>query len=143
LTGACTTVDPGPNFVIPNTTFDANYFYCHVEPQFIFMNSCGSGDPSKGDPNNGCHFNSSAVSGMALLQHPAVDCGGGDLPLDMTQIGTGSPAESNLQAVSIEMNRDWMNAPVYVRPSGSNHPRPIFPMGDANAVLILSTWASK
>jgi hypothetical protein len=145
VAGGCTTVDPGPDFVVPNTTFDANYFYCHVEPQFIFFYGCGSGDPSKGDPSNGqgCHFNPSAVSGMALINHPAVDCGGGDVPVDMTQIATGSPAQSNLQAVSIEMSRDWMNAPVYVRPTGSNHPRQIFPMGDMTAVTILSTWAAK
>jgi hypothetical protein len=139
----CTTVDPGANFVVPNTTFDANYFYCHVEPQFIFANSCGSGDPSKGDATNGCHYNPSAVSGMPLLQHTPIDCGGGDVPLDMTQIGTGSAAESNLQAVSFEMSRDWMNAPVYVRPSGNTHPRQVFAPGDPNATMILSMWAAK
>src|ERR1700722_12139911 len=32
---ACTSVDPGPNFVVPNSTFDPDYFYCHVEPQYI------------------------------------------------------------------------------------------------------------
>jgi hypothetical protein len=139
----CTTIDPGPNFVVPNTTFDPNYFYCHVEPELIFAKKCGSGDTSQGDPSNGCHFNPSAVSGMALIDHQPVDCGGGDLPIDMTQIGTGSAATSNLQAVSIEMSRDYLNAPLYVRPSGSNHPRQIFMPGDATVTMLLATWASK
>ncbi len=91
----CTTVDPGSNFVIADQTFNANYFYCYVEPQLIFAKQCGSGDAT--DPPNGCHYNSSAVSGMALIQHPAIDCGGGSAPLDATQVGAGSPAESNLQ----------------------------------------------
>ncbi len=141
--GGCTTVDPGPNFVVPNTTFDPNYFYCQVEPHFIFAYGCGTGDPSKGDPPNGCHFNQSAVSGMALIDHPAVDCAGGDVPVNQADIGTGSPAASNYEAVSIEMNADWTNAPLFVRPSGSNHPRQIFPSSDTTVQAILSTWASK
>jgi len=138
----CTTVDPGPNYVVANTTFDEDYFYCHVEPELIFAKSCGSGDPSKGDPPNGCHFNSSAVSGMALINHPAVDCGGGDHPVDRTQIGTGSPAQSNYEAVSLEMNKDYTSAPLFVRPSGSNHPRVIFDSNDPQVNQLLATWAS-
>ena len=139
----CTTVDPGPNFVIANVTFDSNYFYCFVEPQFIFAYNCGPGDPSKGDPPNGCHFNSAAVSGMALLDHPAVNCGGGDQVVDLTEIGTGSPAESNLQAVSFEMSQQYMTAPLFVRPTGNNHPRQVFSPSDPVVNQLLSTWASK
>jgi hypothetical protein len=140
----CQTVDPGPNFVVPPATFDANFFYCHVEPQVIFANSCGSGDPSKGDKANGCHFNSSQVSGMALIDHPMVDCGGGDVPLDPTQTGTGGPAESNFEAVSLEMNTDYTTAPLYVRPTGHNHPRQIFPPDPTNAtVMVIAAWALK
>jgi len=139
----CTSIDPGPNFVVPDQTIDAAYFYCHVEPQFIFANSCGSGNPSKGDPSNGCHFNPSAVSGMALINHAPVNCGGGDVPLDDTQTGTGSPAEFNLESVSIEMSVDYTTAPLYVRPSGHDHPRAIFQEGDPLVVMLLSTWASK
>lgn len=138
----CTTVDPGPNFVVPNTTFDEDYFYCHVEPELIFAKSCGSGDPSKGDPPNGCHFNSAVVSGMALINHPAVDCGGGDHPVDRTQVGTGSPAQSNYEAASLEMNKDYTSAPLFVRPSGSNHPRVIFDSNDPQVNQLLATWAS-
>jgi hypothetical protein len=138
----CTTVDPGPDFVIPVETFDANYFYCHVEPQVLTAKKCGPGDPALGDPANGCHFNSAAVSGMALIQHPVIDCGGGDEPLDSTQVGEGSPAQSNLQAASLEMSRDYLDAPIVVRPTGHNHPRAVYTLSDP-VVSIIGTWASK
>jgi hypothetical protein len=143
----CTNVDPGPNFVVPDQTFDANYFFCHVEPEVLFAKKCGPGDPSApdavaADSNNGCHFNSSAVSGMALLDHPPVDCGGGDIPLDTTQIGSGSPAQGNLQAASLEMNVDYQLAAIYVRPTGTNHPRVVYQPTDP-VVQIIQTWASK
>jgi hypothetical protein len=135
----CTTVDPGPNFVIADQTFNADYFFCFVEPQVIFAKSCGPGQP--GD-NGNCHFNSSAVSGMALVNHPPIDCGGGAAPLDSTQVGQGSPAQSNLQAVSLEMSTDYLNAPLVVRPTGHNHPRQIFASTDP-VVNIIATWATK
>jgi hypothetical protein len=145
----CVSVDPGPDFVVPEVVFDANYFYCHVEPGMMFAYNCGPGDPSKGDPNNGCHYNPSAVSGMALLQHTPIDCGGGDVPVDLTQVGSGSPAESNLQAVSLEFSKDWQTSTLYTRPSsydGHNpaaHPRAVFDQSDQVIVQLLSTWASK
>ena len=80
LLASCTTVDPGPNFVVADIQFNANFFYCTVEPQVIFGNGCG-------DKNAGsCHFTSSAVSGMPLTDHPAIECSGG-VPVDMTQVG--------------------------------------------------------
>jgi hypothetical protein len=142
LTG-CVSVDPGPNFVVPEDTFDPDYFYCHVEPEFIFAKKCGPGDPQQQDRPNGCHFNPSAVSGMALLDHPAVDCGGGDHPLDPTKTGSGTAAQNNYTAVSLEMNRDYLQAPVFVRPSGNSHPRAIFPTSDPTVNQILRTWAAK
>jgi hypothetical protein len=143
----CTTVDPGPNFVVPDQTFDADYFFCHVEPEVLFAKKCGPGDPSApgatpADGNNGCHFNSSAVSGMALLDHPPVDCGGGDHPLSSTQVGSGSPAQGNLQAASLEMSQDYLTAPIYVRPTGTNHPRVVYQPDDP-VVEIIKTWSLK
>ena len=139
---ACTTVDPGPNFVVPDETFDADYFFCHVEPELLFAKKCGPGDPAAGDPANGCHFNSSAVSGMALVDHTPVDCGGGDHPVDATQTGSGSPAQGNLQAASLEMSRDYLTAPIFVRPTGTNHPRAVYQKNDP-VVQVLQTWAAK
>jgi hypothetical protein len=135
----CTTVDPGPNFVVSDVTFDPDYFYCQVEPNFISANHCGPGDPSSAT-TNGCHFTPAAVSGMFLEDHPAVDCGGGGHPVDTTQIGTGSPAQSNYIAVSAEMSKDYQNAPLYLRPSGHGHTTVINPQ-DPTVVTLLSTWA--
>jgi hypothetical protein len=149
LSTGCVSVDPGGDFADPDPDFDANYFYCHVEPGLIFAYSCGTGDPSKGDRANGCHFNPSAVSGMALLEHPVIDCGGGDIPVDLTQVGTGSPAQSNLSAVSLEMSKDYTTATLFTRPSSYHgtppaaHPRAIFDQSDPTVNLLLSTWASK
>jgi hypothetical protein len=139
----CTSIDPGPDFVVPNYTFDADYFYCHVEPQFIFAYKCGPGDPSKGDPANGCHFNPSAVTGMQLQDHPPVNCGGGDHPVDLSQLGQGSKPVSNLTTVSLEMNSDYTAAALFVRPTGNTHPRAVFATDDKTANAILSTWAAK
>jgi hypothetical protein len=140
----CTSVDPGPNFSVADTSFDADYFYCHVEPDFIFAKRCGPGDPTD---SNSCHFTPSAVSGMVLINHTPIDCGGGDHPVDTTQIGTGSPAESNLEAASFEMSKDYTTAPIYVRPSGAGnalyHPRKIFDPSDPTVIELLSTWAAK
>jgi hypothetical protein len=139
----CTTVDPGPNFVVPETSFDPDYFYCHVEPELIVGRRCGPGDPSQGDAPNGCHFNEAAVSGMILSDHPAVDCAGGDHPIDRTQIAPGSLAQSNFEAVSFEMSKDYASAALLVRPGGSNHPRMVVDRNDPQLIRLLQLWANK
>jgi hypothetical protein len=139
----CTTVDPGPNFTASAAAFDADYFYCHVEPEFLVAKKCGPGDASQMDAPNGCHFNSSSVTGMALLDHPAVDCGGGDHPVDRTQLGTGGGAQTNYEAASLEMSHQYTTAAIFVRPSGNNHPRAVFQTDDSTVNQILATWASK
>jgi hypothetical protein len=142
-------VDPGDNFVTNDIQFDQNYFYCHVEPGFISAYGCGPGDTSKGDPSSGCHYNPAYVSGMPLVMHNPIDCGGGDLPLDPTQVAIGSPAQQNFEAVSIDMTKDYTVAPIYTRPSSVNgqppsaHPRAVFDQSDATVVQLLATWASK
>jgi hypothetical protein len=137
----CTTVDPGPNFIVPDVQFNASYFYCHVEPEVIFNPNNSCGDKVAGS----CHFTPSAVSGMALLNHPLVDCGGGDDPVDMTQIGPSSPAASNLGTVSIVMDTDYTNAPFYLRPTRQEpHPLMLFSSDPADPnVMVISTWAQK
>ena len=142
LLGGCTTVAPGENFVVPDVQFNADYFFCHVEPEVLVVKRCGSGDPAAGDPADGCHYNSSRVTGLALLEHPAIDCGGGDHPLDRTQVGTGSRAQTNLQAAALEMSTDYLNAPILVRPTGTTHPRVIFTKDDP-VVDVIRTWAQK
>ena len=124
---------------MPDEHFDSDYFFCHVEPELLFAKKCGSGDPSANDPQGGCHFNSSAVSGMALVDHPQIDCGGGDHPIDRTQLGA---AQGNLTAASLEMSRDYLTAPILVRPTGNNHPRAVFQKDDP-VVDVIRTWAQK
>jgi hypothetical protein len=80
---------------------------------------------------------------MALIDHPAIDCARGDHPVDRTQLGTGSPAQSNYEQASFEMSRDYLTAPLFVRPSGSNHPRQIFDPGDMQVRMLLAAWASR
>lgn len=148
---SCVSIDPGQDFVLPQTVFDQDYFYCHVEPGMLFASAymCGPGDPTKGDRPNGCHFNPSSVTGMVLIDHPLIDCGGGDVPLDLTQVGEGSPAQSNYQSASLEMSTDYTTAPIFVRPSSykglppSAHPRAIFDQSDPNVNMLLSTWATR
>jgi hypothetical protein len=132
---SCTTVDPGANFVVPQEQFNQDYFFCHVEPELLFGRKCGPGDPAAGDPANGCHF--SAVPGLALLNHDPVDCGGGEHPVGVVV----SAAKGNLESASIEMSRDYLTAPLYVRPTGANHPRAIFKQDDP-IVDVIRTWAS-
>lgn len=137
----CTTVDPGPNFVVPDEQFDADFFFCRVEPELLFAKRCGPGDPAAGDAANGCHFNSSAVSGMAIADHAPVDCDG-DRPRNRAQLGAGGPAQGNLQAVTLVMSRDVQTAPLFLRPTGQNHPRAIFPREDP-VVDLLRQWAQR
>ena len=141
-TVSCTTVDPGPNFVVPDENFDADFFFCRVEPELLFNKKCGPGEPGAGDAANGCHFNSSAVSGMAIAPHPPIDCTPEGRPASRGQIGAGSAAQGNLQAASLVMSRDFQTAPIYLRPTGLNHPRAIFPREDPVADVIRQ-WAQR
>lgn len=136
----CTTVDPGPNFVVPDEQFDADFFFCRVEPELLVAKRCGPGQPGV-DPPNGCHFNASAVSGMALSDHAPVDCASGR-PTSRSQIGAGSSAQGNLQSASLVMSRDVATAPIFVRPTGQNHPRVVFAKDDPVADVIRQ-WAQK
>jgi len=136
---SCESVDPGPNFVIAQETFNEDYFFCYVEPHYLVAKKCGAGEASDGVR---CHFNSSAVSGMALRDHPPVTCDGAGHPTDRTQVSTGSLARANYTAASLEMSRDYQTAPILVRPIGANHPRPVVAMGDP-AIAVLQQWATK
>ena len=127
--------------MVPDEQFDADFFFCRVEPELIFGRKCGSGDPGAGDAANGCHFNSSAVSGMALANHGPIDCADGR-PTNRAQLGAGSAAQGNLQSVSLEMSRDFATAPLFVRPTGQNHPRAIFAKEDPVADVIRQ-WAQR
>jgi hypothetical protein len=78
---------------------------------------------------------------MALLPHGPVDCVGGH-PVNRAQIGAGSGAQSNLQATSLEMSRDYLTAPLFLRPTGGNHPRAIFGKDDP-VIDVIRQWAQQ
>jgi hypothetical protein len=62
------------------------------------------------------------------------------------QVGAGSAAQGNLQSASLSMSRDVLTAPIYLRPTGQNHPRTVFGRDDTEgkAVLeVLRQWASR
>ena len=81
---------------------------------------------------------------MGLIDHAPVDCGGGDHPVDRTQIGMGSAAQSNFEAASLEMDKsNSLESALFVRPSGKYHPRQIFDPMDPQIRVLLMTWASK
>jgi len=145
------TVDPGANFVIPLSVFNQDFFYCHVEPEYLFAQAtqCGAGQSTD---NGNCHFNSSAVSGMGLQNHPLIDCGGGDHPTNTPQgtgsTGPGTPANNNFSSASLEMSRDCVDyascqASILKRPTSTTaHPRVIFQPTDPTLPNVIYTWAS-
>src|SRR5258708_14019908 len=67
----CTSIDPGADFVIPEETFDPDYFYCQVEPQLLVAYKCGPGDPSKGDPPNAGGWPFSSAGSRVAPRVPA------------------------------------------------------------------------
>ena len=61
---------------------------------------------------------------MRLRDHPPINClPTGDHPsvtdpMGLAATGTNSPAQIDLVNVSFEMSLDYMNAPLFVRPTG-------------------------
>lgn len=142
------TIDPGPNFVVPLSVFNEDFFYCHVEPEYLFTGQTQCGAGQAGD-NGNCHFNSSAVSGMTLQDHAPIDCGGGDHPTAAGKAasGPGSAANNNFSSASLEMLRDCVDsncqAPILRRPTDTTaHPRQIFQLSDPTLPNVIFTWAT-
>lgn len=133
------TVDPGADFAVADVVFDEKYFYCKVEP-VLFANSCGSGDPAKGDPQGGCHFNATAYRLTAYMPLVGDSCNGGLVP-SVTNVPDA--AQNNYQTSQARMKRDPDLAPLLQRPTGNQfHPRKIFDLGSPDADAI-SQWATQ
>jgi len=134
-----TTVDPGADFEVADVVFDDKYFYCKVEP-VLFANSCGSGDPSKGDPQGGCHFSATAYRLTDYMPRVGDSCNGGIVPM-MANIPEA--AQHNYQTSQARMKRDPDLAPLLQRPTQNQaHPRKIFDLGSMDADAI-SQWATQ
>lgn len=136
-----TTVDPGADFQVADVVFDESYFYCKVEP-VLFKNSCGTGDPSQGDPQGGCHFTATAYR---LTDYPAPrvgdSCGTGLVPM----AAIPQAAKNNYQTSQARMKRDPDLAPLLQRPTlNQAHPRRIFKIDsmDADAIRLWATQFS-
>ena len=134
-----TTVEPGPDFAVADIVFDEKYFYCKVEP-VLFGNSCGSGDPSKGDPQGGCHFSASAYRLTDYTPRVGDSCGGGIVP---GTINIPEAAQHNYQTSQARMKRDPDLAPLLQRPTLNQfHPRKIFDLNSMDADAIRQ-WATQ
>ena len=131
-----TSVERGPDFQISEVVFDANFFYCRVEPE-IFSSSCGPGEGPQ--EQNSCHF---SVTPFRLSDYsPLVfdSCGGGVVP----GVSPTLEAQRNYTVAQAHMDRDLDRAQLYTRPLGiARHPRQIF---DANssAALAIKQWADQ
>jgi hypothetical protein len=134
-----TTVDPGPDFAVADIVFDQNYFYCKVEP-VLFANSCGSGDPSKGDRSGGCHYSATAYRLTDYMPRIADTCNGGTLPAVSS---FPDAAQHNYQTSQARMKRDPNLAPLLQRPTlNQYHPRKVFDLQSADADAIRQ-WATQ
>jgi hypothetical protein len=132
-----TSVERGPDFQIAEVVFDANFFYCRVEPE-LFASSCGPGDSGQ-DPANGCHF---SVTPFRLSDYSpllADTCNGGVVPG-----GPPTPAaQRNYTVAQAHMDRDLDRAQLYTRPLAiARHPRKIFD-SDSSAALAIKQWADQ
>lgn len=132
-----TEVDPGQNFQIADVVYDANYYYCKVEPM-LFSQRCGPGDSSKGDHAGSCHFNVTSFRLTDYSPRVGSKCNG--------LLPTTSPpnaAQNNYEAAQAQMNRNPDQAPLLNRPTGTiAHPRVIFKKSSPQADII-RTWATK
>jgi len=133
-----TTVDRGDDFAVADIVFDANYYYCRVEP-VLFQNSCGKGDPNQGDAQGSCHFSATAYRLTDYMPRVGDSCGGGLVP------GTNSipdAAQRNYQTSQARMKRDPALAPLLQRPTLNQfHPRKIFEPSSMDADAIRQ-WAT-
>lgn len=141
-----TTVDPGPDFAVADIVFEKNYFYCQVEP-VLFANSCGSGDPSKGDASGGCHYSATAyrLTDYNLSSTPGVVQHVGDTCMGTFPGITAFPdaAENNYRTSQARMKRDPNLAPLLQRPTLNQfHPRRIFDIDSMDADKIRQ-WATQ
>lgn len=127
------TVDLGDDFVAPELQLDADFFYCHIQPDVLSKHSCASGDA--GD-NGGCHDSHSALRLLATDAPSPCDADG------VVVSAIPEAYEANFEAVRFSVQSNPLDSPLYLRPLGrASHPRVIFPDDDPAAELIVE-WIS-
>lgn len=137
LGGCLESVDRGEDFDLAEVRFDADYYYCEVEPLLV-ARRCGSGDPAQGDPSGGCHASVTSFRFQEYSPLVADGCVGGRLGN-----ATNAVAEGNYQAAQSQMRRDPALARLITRPSGrAAHPRVVLAEGDP-ALEVLRAWAQR
>jgi hypothetical protein len=129
----------------PGARYAEGYFYCVVEPE-ILMGGL-SGKACGDDGSHGCHY-SADVAAMSLvpLSKPVVCSGSGTsaTPTDPSQVGAGSMAAANYQAVSLTLTATYTETKLYLAAEGMlpGHPVVLSPAAEAEAADILRTWAT-
>jgi hypothetical protein len=133
-----TSVDPGADFVQEDVIFDAEFYYCRVEP-VLFQQGCGSGVAGM-DPPNGCHFSVTKFRLTDYMPHVSDSCVGGALgPASVVPVA----AQQNYTAAQARMKRDPSLAALLQRPTGkATHPRKIFAENSPEADVIRQ-WATQ
>lgn len=135
---ACdTTVEAGADFNIADIVFDANFFYCRVEPM-LFAESCGPGSGA-GESSASCHHTQTSFRITDYAPLFAETCEGGVVPQ------SGAPpaaAKQNYERAQAKMNRDPARAPLLLKPTGvAVHPRQIF-ASDSPEAEVIREWAT-
>jgi hypothetical protein len=135
--GCDETIDPGQDFSVADVIFDANFFYCRVEPM-IFGQSCGPGNGS-GESSASCHHTQTSFRVLDYSPLVADGCSGDIVP---SGVPIPSEAQQNYQRAQAKMNRDVNRAALYTKPTGiAEHPREIFTEDSPEADLIRE-WAT-
>jgi hypothetical protein len=138
LTTLACTLDIGENFQVAEIVYDETYFYCNVEP-LLFAQGCGSGDPSRGESAQGCHFNRQRLRLTAYEPLTGEQCG---TALD-GELAASPAAQQNYQSAQLQMEVDPERAPLLVRPTSTvAHPRVIFEP-DSPEAEIIRAWATR
>ncbi|MEY2934337.1 MAG: hypothetical protein RL033_5086 [Pseudomonadota bacterium] len=137
LSSACT-LDVGQNFQVAEVVYDDSFFYCQVEPM-LFQQGCGSGDSSRGESAQGCHFNRQRLRLTDYSPLAADQCVDGELG----ELGAPQAAQQNYQSAQLQMEVDPDRSPLLNRPTSEvAHPRVVFELTSEQAEVI-RTWGSR
>jgi hypothetical protein len=133
----CSTIEPGDRPGITDPVYDADFFYCEIEPNVLMAKSCATGDSAQGDMG-GCHASATPFRLLPLDVNAAVQCMGDRVIGDVSLT-----SRSNYTAAQAEMTQNPDTTPLLTHPTGrAIHPRTIFDASSSEADLIRQ-WAAK